>query len=93
MFVRPHYTAYLHNNGSPDDVIHGAVVKLFLYVQVEVLRVGADGPHQLGDVVGVQSAGLCRQTAGQVCVANMSHSLTMKGKAIKKTKCKKSCLV
>lgn len=72
---------YLHDNGSSDNVVHGAVVKHVLDVQVKVLLVGADGPHQLCDVVGVQSAGLSWQTAGQVCVANVSHSLKETTKA------------
>lgn len=56
-------------------MVHGPVVKRFLDIEVKVLLAGADGPHQFSDVVGVQSAGLCRQTAGQVCVADMSNSL------------------
>lgn len=71
----PRTTSYLHDNGSPDDMIHGSVVKLVLDIKVKVLLVGADCPYQLSDVVGVQSAGLGRQTAGQVSVANMGHSL------------------
>lgn len=61
-------------------MVHGPVVKLFLDIEVKVLLVRADGPHQLGDVVGVQGAGLCGQTAGQVCVANMCYSLKIKNK-------------
>lgn len=73
-----HETSYLHDNRSPDNVVHGPIVKRFLDIEVEVLLVGADGPHQLSDVVGIQSAGLCRQTAGKVCVADMGDSLKMK---------------
>ena len=79
LFVRwSHETSYLHDNRSSDDVVHGPVVKHVLDIEVEVVLVGADGPHQLGDVVGVQSAGLCWQTARQVCVADMGHSLQIK---------------
>lgn len=56
-------------------MIHGPIVKCILDFKMEVLLVRADCPHQLGDVVGVQSAGLCWQAAGQVCVADMSHPL------------------
>lgn len=66
---------YLHDDGSSDHVVHGPVVKRILDVQIKVLLVRADGTHQLGDVVGVQRAGLCGQTAGQVGVANVSHAL------------------
>lgn len=59
-------------------MVHGPVVKHLLDVEVKVLLVRADGPHQLCDIVGVQSAGLRRQTAGQVCVADVSHSLQIK---------------
>lgn len=73
---RPHNTSsYLHDDGSSDHVVHGPVVKRILDVQVKVLLVRADGTDQLGDVVGVQCAGLCGQTAGQVAVANVSHAL------------------
>lgn len=68
-------TSYLHDNRSPDDVVHGSIVKLFLHIKVKILLARADCPDQLSDVVGVQSAGLSRQTAGQVCEANMGHSL------------------
>lgn len=71
----PQESSYLHDDRSSDNVVHGPVVKCFLDVEVKVLHVGADGPHQLRDVVGVQSAGLRRQTAGQVRVADVSHSL------------------
>lgn len=56
-------------------MVHGAVVKGFFDVQVEVVLVGADGADQLGDVVGVQRAGLRGQTTGQVGVADVSHAL------------------
>lgn len=71
----PYEISYLHDNRSSDNMVHGPVVKRFLDIEVKVLLAGADGPHQFSDVVGVQSAGLCRQTAGQVCVADMSNSL------------------
>lgn len=74
----PHEPSYLHDNRSSDNVVHGTIVEWFLDIKVKVLLVGADGPDQLGDVVGVQTAGLCRQTAGQVCVADMGHSLKNK---------------
>lgn len=74
-----HHTLYLHDNRSPDDVIHGPVVKRLLDVEVKVLLVGADGPHQLGDVVWVQRAGLRWQATGQVCVADMGYTLIKKG--------------
>lgn len=54
----PPETSYLHDNRSSDNMIHGPVVKLLLDIKVKVLLVGADGPDQLGDVVGIQSAGL-----------------------------------
>lgn len=57
-------------------MIHGPVVKHILDIEVKVLLVWADCPKQLSDVVGVQGAGLRRQTAGDVCVANVGHSLT-----------------
>lgn len=66
---------YLHDDGSSDHVVHGAVVEGFLDVQVEVVLVGADGAQQLGDVVGVQRAGLRGQATGQVGVADVSHAL------------------
>lgn len=56
-------------------MVHGSVVEVLLDVEEEVLLVGADGPHQLGDVVGVQGAGLGGQTAGQVGEADVGHSL------------------
>lgn len=71
----PHETSYLHDNRPSDNVVHGPIVKHFLDIEVKVLLVGADGPHQLSDVVGVQSAGLRRQTAGKVGVADVGHSL------------------
>lgn len=67
--------SYLHDNRSSDNVIHGSVVKNVLDVEEKVLLVWTDGPQQLGDVVGVQGAGLRWQTAGQVGVANVGHSL------------------
>ena len=45
-------------------MVHGSIVKRVLNIEVKVVLVRADGPHQLSDVVRVQSAGLCRQTAG-----------------------------
>lgn len=66
---------YLHDDGSSDHVVHGAVVKGFLDVQVEVFLVGADGAQQFGDVVGVERAGLRGQTTGQVGVSDVSHAL------------------
>lgn len=65
----------MHDDGSSDYVIHGPVIKHVLDVQVKVLLVGADGPYQLCDVVGVQGAGLRGQTAGQVRVADVGHAL------------------
>lgn len=65
----------MHDDRSSDNVIHGPVVKHVLDVEVKVLLVGADGPHQLCDVVGVQSAGLRGQTAGQIRVADVRHAL------------------
>lgn len=76
----PRETSYLHDNTSSDNVVHGPVVKHLLDIEVKVVLVGADCSYQLCDVVGVQSAGLCRQTAGQVCVANMGHSLKITNK-------------
>lgn len=73
-----HESSYLHDDRSSDNVVHGPVVKHVLDVEVKVILVWADGPQQLCDVVGVQSAGLCGHAAGQVCVANMSHSLEIK---------------
>lgn len=77
-------TSYLHDNGSPDDMSHGPVVKHLLDIKEKVLLAGADGPHQLSDVVGVQGAGLCRQTAGQVCVADVGHTLNKTNTQINK---------
>lgn len=74
--------SYLHDNRSSDNMIHSSIVKTVLDIQVKVVLVGADCPHQLSDVVGVQSAGLCGQTAGQVRVANMGHSLQEKKKFV-----------
>lgn len=74
--------SYLHDDRSSNNMIHGSVVKRFLYIQVKVFLAGADSPQQLSDVVGVQSAGLCGQTAGQVCVANMGHSLQKRKKKV-----------
>lgn len=65
----------MHDHRSSDNVIHGPVIKDVLDVEVKVLLVGADGPHQLCDVVGVQSAGLRGQTAGQIRVADVRHAL------------------
>lgn len=59
-------------------MVHGSVIKRVLNIEVKVVLVRADGPHQLSDVIRVQSAGLCWQTAGQVCVANVGHSLKRK---------------
>lgn len=67
--------SYMHDNRSSNNVIHGPVIKHVLYVDVKVLLVGADGPHQLCDVVGVESAGLRGQTAGEVRKADVRHSL------------------
>jgi len=66
---------YLHDDGPPDHMVHGAVVKLLLDVEVEVIGSGADGSDQLGDVVGVQRAGLGGQAAGQVGEAHVGHAL------------------
>ena len=66
---------YLHDDGAPDYVVHGAVVELLLHVEVEVVCAGADGADELGDVVGVQRAGLGGQAAGQVCEAHVGHAL------------------
>lgn len=52
-------TSYLHDNRSSDHVIHGPVVEHILHIKIKVILVGADCPYQLGDVVGVQSTGLC----------------------------------
>lgn len=41
-------------------MIHGPIVKHVLDVEVEVLLIWADRSQQLSDVVGIQSAGLCR---------------------------------
>ena len=71
----PREASYLHDNRSSDDMIHGPIVEHILDIQVKVLLVRADCPHQLSDVVGIQSAGLGWQTAGQVCIANMGHPL------------------
>lgn len=65
----------MHDDRSPNDVIHGPVVKRVLDVDEKVVLVGTDGPHQLGDVVGVQGAGLRGQTAGEIRVADVRHSL------------------
>lgn len=54
------YTLYLHDNRSSDNMIHGPIVKHVLDVEVEVLLIWADRSQQLSDVVGIQSAGLCR---------------------------------
>lgn len=53
-----HKTSYLHDNRSSDNVIHGPIVELVFDIKVKVLLVRADRPDQLGDVVGIQSAGL-----------------------------------
>lgn len=66
---------HLHHHGSSDDVAHGAKVKVILHFEVEVVLVRADGLQELGDVVGVQGAGLRGHAAGQVCVTYVGHPL------------------
>lgn len=79
-----HKNSYLHHNRSSDNVIQGSVVELVFHIKVKVVLVWADCSQQFSDVVGVQRAGLRWQTAGQVCVANMGHSLVLKPKGEKK---------
>lgn len=56
-------------------MVDGSIVELVFGLVVEVLLVWADGLQQLQDVVGVQRAGLRGHAAGQVCVADVGHSL------------------
>lgn len=56
-------------------MVNCSVVELFCGLIVEIFLVGANGLQQLQYVVWVQSAGLGGQAAGQVCVANVRHSL------------------
>lgn len=66
---------HLHNESPTDHMVNCSVVKTVFGLVVEIFLVWADGLQQLQYVVGVQSAGLGRQAAGQVRVANVSHIL------------------
>lgn len=67
--------AHLHHDSSSNDVAHCAKVKVIFHFKVKVILVRADGLQELGDVVGVQGAGLRGHSAGEVSVAYMSDAL------------------
>lgn len=71
----PHLCAYLHHHSPSDDMAHCAKVKVILHFKVKVFFVRADGLQELGDVVGIQRAGLRGHSAGQVCVADVRDAL------------------
>lgn len=54
---------------------HCAKVKVIFHFKIKVIFVRADGLQELGDVVGIEGAGLSGHSAGKVCVAYVSHSL------------------
>lgn len=69
---------HLHHNRPTDDVVNCSIVKFIFGLVVEVFLAGADGLQQLQDVIGVQGAGLGGHTAGQVCKADVRHSLSIR---------------
>lgn len=66
---------HLHHYGSSNDVTHCTKVKVIFHFKVKIIFVWADGLQKLGDVVGIQGAGLSGHSAGKVCVAYVSNSL------------------
>ena len=66
---------YLHHYSSSNDVTHCTKVKVIFHFKIKIVFVRADGLQELGDVVGIQSAGLSGHSAGKVCVAYVSNSL------------------
>lgn len=66
---------HLHHDSSSNDVAHCTKVKVIFHFKVKVIFVRADGLQELGDVVGVQGAGLRGHAAGEVCVAYVSDAL------------------
>lgn len=68
-------STHLHHYSPSNDVTHRAKVKIIFHFKVKIIFVGADGLQKLGDVVGIQGAGLSGHSAGEVCVAYVSNSL------------------
>lgn len=56
-------------------MVHRSVIEAVLHLEVEVLLVGTDRTDELGEVVGVQGAGLSWKATGKICVADMGHTL------------------
>lgn len=56
-------------------MVHCSVVEGVLHLEVEVLLVWADCTEELGDVIGVQGAGLSWKATRKICEANMGHAL------------------
>lgn len=54
---------------------HCTKVKVVFHFKIKVIFVRADGLQELGDVVGIEGAGLSGHSAGKVCVADVSNSL------------------
>lgn len=66
---------YLHHYSSSNDMTHCTKVKVVFHFKIKIIFVRADGLQELGDVVGIQGAGLRGHSAGKVCVAYVSNSL------------------
>lgn len=65
----------LHHYSSSNDMTHRTKVKVIFHFKIKIIFVRADGLQELGDVVGIQGAGLSSHAAGKVCVAYVSYSL------------------
>lgn len=65
-------------------MVNCSIVKFVCGLIVEVFLVWANGLKELQYVVWIQSAGLGRHAAGQVCVADVRYSLDIKIKENKK---------
>lgn len=56
-------------------MVQGTIVEFILYVKEELLLVRADGLQELGDVIGIQCAGLGGHSAGKVRITYVCNSL------------------
>lgn len=54
---------------------HCTKVKVIFHFKIKIVFVRADGLQELGDVVGIQGAGLSGHSAGKVRVAYVSNPL------------------
>ena len=60
---------------SRDESLSDGVILVVDEEMLLVAREGTHGQQELGQVVAVQRAGLCRQPTWQVCVPHTYHSL------------------